>query len=104
MRTTRHVRFALVVSSALLMTALSGAPLAAQTSADSARLDRLRRDVQTELRRIDAEPTAYSIRVRDQLEDLRDDVGYLRVQQRRGQTIQDREFRDLEVRLQNLRR
>ena len=103
MRTTRHVRFALVVSSALLMAALAGAPLTAQTS-DSARLDRLRRDVQTELRRVDAEPTAYSIRVRDQLEDLRDDVGYLRVQQRRGQTIQDREFRDLEVRLQNLRR
>jgi hypothetical protein len=83
---------------------LSAAPdAAAQTSTDSRRLDQLRQDVQTELRRADEQPTTASARMRSQLEDLRDEVGYLRVLQRRGETIQDREYRQLESRLQSIR-
>jgi hypothetical protein len=84
---------------------LSAAPnVSAQTlSSDSRRLDQLKQDVQTELRRADEQPTATSARLRTQLEDLQDEIGYLRVVQRRGQTIKDTEYRQLESRLQSIR-
>jgi hypothetical protein len=84
---------------------LSAAPNgAAQTlPADSRRLDQLKQDVQTELRRADEQPTVVSARLRTQLDDLQDEVGYLRVVQRRGQTIKDTEYRQLESRLQSIR-
>ena len=84
---------------------LSAAPNgAAQTlSSDSRRLDQLKQDVQTELRRADEQPTVTSARLRTQLDDLQDEVGYLRVVQRRGQTIKDTEYRQLESRLQSIR-
>jgi hypothetical protein len=63
----------------------------------------LKQDVQTELRRADEQPTVTSARLRTQLDDLRDEVGYLRVLQRRGETIEDREYRQLESRLQSIR-
>jgi len=105
MKTTRNGRFARFTLSTVLVTILLAAPAGAVQSrpADSRRLDQLRQDVQTELRRVDEQPSATSARLRDQLEDLRDEVGYLRVVQRRGQNIQDREYRQLESRLQNVR-
>ena len=99
----RQTRRTGLFTSLALVAVLSAAPGAAQTSADSRRLDQLRQDVQTELRRADEQPTVTSARVRSQLEDLRDEIGYLRVLQRRGETIQDREYRQLESRLQSIR-
>ena len=105
MKTTTNGRFAILTLSTVLVTTLLAGPAdAAQSrSADSRRLDQLRTDVQTELRRVDEQPPASSARLRDRLEDLRDEVGYLRVVQRRGQKINDREYRELESRLQNIR-
>jgi hypothetical protein len=99
----RHTRRLGLFVALGLVAVLSAAPSAAQTSTDSRRLDQLREDVQTELRRADEQPTVTSARLRGQLEDLRDEVGYLRVLQRRGETIQDREYRQLESRLQTIR-
>ena len=99
----RHTRRLGLVVSLALVAMLSAAPGEAQTSTDSRRLDQLRQDVQTELRRADEQPTVTSARLRSQLEDLRDEIGYLRVLQRRGETIQDREYRQLESRLQSIR-
>ena len=89
--TIRNRRLVLFMSFALVVTTLPGVSAAAAQSlpADSTRLDQLRRDLQTELRRVDAQPAAQSARLRDELEDLRDEVGYLRVVQRRGQKIQE---------------
>jgi len=84
------------------VTILSAAPASA-AQADSRRLDQLSRDVQAELRRVDEQPVTVSARLRDQLEDLRDEVGYLRVMQRRGTTIQNREYQQIESRLQSVR-
>lgn len=105
MQTTTNGRFARSTLFAVLVTTLIAAPAGAvqSRSADSRRLDQLRQDVQTELRRLDERPTASSPRLRDRLEDLRDEVGYLRVAQRRGQRIEEREYRDLESRLQSVR-
>jgi len=104
MRNRQTHRLVLFFSLALV-TMLSAAPNgAAQTlSSDSRRLDQLRQDVQTELRRADEQPTVTSARLRTQLEDLQDEIGYLRVVQRRGQTIKDSEYRQLESRLQSIR-
>ena len=104
MRNRQTRRLVLFVSLALV-TMLSTTPNgAAQTlPADSRRLDQLKQDVQTELRRADEQPTVVSARLRTQLDDLRDEVGYLRVVQRRGQTIKDTEYRQLESRLQSIR-
>lgn len=100
---SRHL--VLFVPLAALVATLLAAPAdAAQTlPANSARLEQLRRDVQAELRRVDEQPSIASARLRDQLEDLRDEIGYLRIAQRRGQNIQEREYRALETRLQNVR-
>jgi hypothetical protein len=98
-------RFVLFMPLAALVASLLAVPAdAGQTlPPSSSRLEQLRQDVQLELRRIDEQPTIASARVRNQLEDLRDEIGYLRIMQRRGTTIQDREFRTLESRLQSIR-
>jgi hypothetical protein len=89
---------------ALVATLLAVPADASQTlPASSQRLEQLRQDIQLELRRIDDQPTIASARLRSQLEDLRDEIGYLRIMQRRGETIEDREFRALESRLQGVR-
>ena len=104
MSKARH-RFILFMPLAALVATLLAVPAEAGQSvpASSRRLEQIRQDVQLELRRIDEQPTIASARLRDQLEDLRDEVGYLRIMQRRGTTIQDREFRALESRLQTVR-
>ena len=100
-----RLRFILFMPLVALVATLNAIPAdAGQTlPANSRRLEQLREDVQLELRRIDEQPSIASARLRDQLEDLRDEVGYLRIMQRRGTTIQDREFRVLESRLQSVR-
>ena len=104
MRNRQTRRLGLFISIAFVTMLSAAADSAAQTlPANSRRLDQLRQDVQTELRRADEQPTVTSARLRSQLEDLRDEVGYLRVQQRRGETIQEREYRQLESRLQSIR-
>lgn len=105
MTKARNRRLAIFMSLAALVTILSGVPAsAAQTRpADSRRLDQLSREVQAEIRRVDEQPAGVSARLRDQLEDLRDEIGYFRVVQRRGDTIEDREYRQLETRLQSVR-
>jgi hypothetical protein len=98
-------RFILIMPLAALVATLLAVPAdASQTlPATSQRLEQLRQDVQLELRRVDEQPTIASARLRGQLEDLRDEVGYLRIMQRRGERIEDRELRALESRLQSVR-
>lgn len=98
-------QFILIMPLAALVATLLAVPaVASQTlPASSQRLDQLRQDVQLELRRVDEQPTIASARLRGQLEDLRDEVGYLRIMQRRGERIEDRELRALESRLQSVR-
>ena len=105
MTKARNRRLVVFMSLATLVTMLSAGPADAGQSrpADSRRLDQLSREVQAELRRVDEQSVVVSARLRDQLEDLRDEIGYLRVVQRRGETIQDREYRQLETRLQSVR-
>ena len=102
MQTTTNTAIALFISAVLVATMHASSADAAQ-SGDSRRLDQLRQEVQTELRHVDQHPAANSARLRDRLEDLRDEVGYLRVIQRRGQKVEDREYRELERRLQQVR-
>lgn len=98
--------FAMFTVAAALVTTLLAAPAdAAQSrSADSRRLHQLKQGVQTELRHLDEQPSASSAQLRDDLEDLRDEIGYLRVTQRRGGEIEERQYRELESRLQSVRR
>ena len=106
MKKTTTTRYGAFVLSAVVLTMLIAIAVSARqsTSADFRRLDQLRQDVQAELRRVDARPSDSSPRLRDDLEDLRDEVGYLRVVQRRGEKIEERQYRELEGRLQTARR
>jgi type IV secretory pathway VirB10-like protein len=78
------------VMAALLLTATISA---AQTGSDMAALERKVADAQTALARV--EPTGNY----RELKDLEDDLAYLRVKARRGETVTARERRDLGDRL-----
>lgn len=78
-----------VIAAALLTASIAGA----QTGTDMAALERKVADAQTALARV--EPTGH---YRD-LQDLEDDLAYLRVKARRGETVTARERRDLSDRL-----
>lgn len=100
--TNRHAAFALSAVAFTMLIAMS--VFARQsTSADIRRLDQLRQDVQTELRRVETQSNIPT-RLLDDLDDLRDEVGYLSVLQRRGDNIDERQYRELETRLQSVRR
>jgi hypothetical protein len=105
MKTARTSRLLLCASLSVVTMMLSMAPNGSAQSlpADSRRIDQLRRDVQTELRRADEQSATTSARLRVQLEDLRDEVGYLSTLQRRGERIEEQEYRQLETRLQTIR-
>ena len=84
------MRIGLGVISAVLLTA---SLTAAQTGTDMAALERKVQDAQTALARV--EPTGNY----RELKDLEDDLAYLRVKERRGETVTARERRDLNDRL-----
>ena len=80
------MRIGMSVIAALLLTATFAA---AQTGSDMATLERKVADAQTALARV--EPTGNY----RELKDLEDDLAYLRVKARRGETVTARERRDL---------
>jgi hypothetical protein len=84
------MRIGLGVIAAVLLTA---SVTTAQTGTDMATLERKVQDAQTALARV--EPTGNY----RELKELEDDVAYLRVKARRGETITARERRDLNDRL-----
>jgi len=84
------MRIGLGVITAVLLTATI---TAAQTGTDMATLERKVQDAQTALARV--EPTGNY----RELKDLEDDLAYLRVKERRGETVTARERRDLDDRL-----
>ena len=73
-------------------------PLALAQS-DVSRLDALRDAVQTELRYVEAEEFVGDRTLLAALDELRDEVGYLRVSLKRGLPVPDAEFRRVEERL-----
>ena len=84
------MRIELGVIAAVLLTANI---TAAQTGTDMAALERKVQDAQTTLARV--EPTGNYRELRD----LEDDLAYLRVKERRGETVTARERRDLSDRI-----
>lgn len=106
MKTTTQIRRALTTMTlAVLVTiGLTSSAVAQARPADPRRLDQIGQDLQMEISRVETQPaTSSTARLRGQLEDMRDDLGYLRVMQRRGLRIEDREYRALETRLQAVR-
>lgn len=87
------MRIGLGVIAAVLLTASVTTAQTAQTGTDMAALERKVQDAQTALARV--EPTGNY----RELKELEDDVAYLRVKARRGETITARERRDLNDRL-----
>src|SRR6187431_789445 len=87
------MRIGLGVIAAVLLTAGVTTAQTAQTTTDVATLERKVQDAQTALARV--EPTGNY----RELKELEDDVAYLRVKGRRGETITARERRDLSDRL-----
>lgn len=102
MNTAQRWRTTGLLSGVALIVVMLASVAAAQT--ESRRLDQLAQDVRAELRRADQQPSGDSARFVAELESVRDEIGYLRVLERRGQRIQDSQIRDLELRLQNVRR
>jgi hypothetical protein len=94
------VRVALVV---VAMTVPSVPRLVAAQQVDATRLEGLRAAIETEARFVEAEEFAGDRALLATLEDLRDEVGYLRVSLRRGMPVADRDCRAVEARLQQVR-
>lgn len=84
------MRIGLGVMAAVLLTA---SVTAAQTNTDMATLERKVQDAQSALARVELTGNYR------ELKDLEDDLAYLRVKARRGETVTDRERRDLNDRL-----
>ena len=96
-----HVRGGLVAFLVMALLPVSGSVQAQVVEAR--RLDELNDAVQTEIRFVEAESLDAARPLLAQLEELRDDVAYMRVALRRGQTIEDWECRRAEGRLLGLR-
>ena len=96
-----HVRGGLVVFLVMALSAVSSSVQA--QGVDARRLDELKDAVQTEIRFVESESLDAAQPLLAQLEELRDDVAYLRVSLRRGQTIEEWECRLAEGRLLGLR-
>ena len=95
----RSARVALIV-----VVTMSAIPrLAAAQRVDVVRLDGLRDAIETEARYVEAEEFAGDRALTAALEELRDEVGFLRVSLRRGVMVGDAECRALEARLQRVR-
>lgn len=67
---------------------------------DTERLEQLKINIQADLVRVEAQPFEGSERLLAQLDELRDEVGYLLVSLRRGQPIADADCHTIETRLE----
>ena len=95
-----RVRGGLVV---ILVMALLGANGSVQAQVDARRLDELKDAVQMEIRFVEAESLDAAQPLLAQLDELHDEVAYLRVALRRGKRIEESELRLVEGRLLALR-
>ena len=87
------MKFGLTVIGVVLLT---GTVTFGQTATDMATLERKLQDAQTAFARV--EPTGVAL----ELKEIQDDLAYLRVKTRRGETITQRERRDVADRLDRL--
>ena len=95
-----HVRGGPVV---IVVMALLGASSSSAQEVDARRLDELKGAIETEIRYVEAESLDAVQPLLEQLDELRDEVGYLRVALRRGLTVEEWEYRLVEGRLLGLR-
>jgi hypothetical protein len=95
-----HVRGGPVV---FVVMALLGASSSSAQVVDARRLEELKGAIETEIRYVEAESLDAVQPLLVQLDELRDEVGYLRVALRRGLTVEDWECRLIEGRLLGLR-
>ena len=95
-----HVRGGPVV---IVVMALLGAGSSSAQVVDARRLEELKGAIETEMRYVEAESLDAVQPLLGQLDELRDEVGYMRVALRRGLTVEDWECRLVESRLRGLR-
>ena len=100
-RLTRSGTFGALLPALAFVAGVAG-PASAQ-AVDGPRLDRLKDAVQTETSLVEAESFEGDKQLLTQLEELRDEVGYLRVMRRRGAAVDERECRQVESRLLEIR-
>ena len=93
------IRRAARVALLTLMMALPDSTSPALAQSDVSRLDALRDAVQTEVRYVEAEEFVGDRTLLAALDELRDEVGYLRVALKRGLPVSDPEYRRVEERL-----
>ena len=93
------IRRAACVALLTLTMALPDSTSPALAQSDVSRLDALRDAVQTEVRYVEAEEFVGDRTLLAALDELRDEVGYLRVALKRGLPVSDPEYRRVEERL-----
>jgi hypothetical protein len=104
MTTSPHGRLTLARTLALLAcVVVAPARHAPAQPVDARRVEQLKANIQAEQLRVDAQDFAGSSRIRAELDELRDDVGFVLVVLRRGQPVADEECHALETRLQRIR-
>ena len=81
----------------------SGGLARAQAPVDARRVEELKDAVQTEINYVESESLDAVQPLLAQLEELRDEVGYMRVAIRRGQPVAESEYRQVEGRLLGVR-
>jgi hypothetical protein len=101
MNGTRYLKTVLVASALML-----AVPAAAQTTVTSADIQRLQDDVYqagTDVSRLRGSDATLASRLQNDLDDLRDEVIYLKVKLRKERTVPRSEYSDLRDRIQDLR-
>lgn len=92
-----------IVIVAMTVLGSGGSARAQAPAVDARRVEELKDAVQTEINYVESESLDAVQPLLAQLEELRDEVGYMRVSIRRGQKVEEREYRLVESRLLGVR-